>query len=910
MKSLLSALLLLLSFHAWAAPEAPLAGIDIPYTQHTLPNGLTLIVHEDHKAPIVTANIWYHVGSKDEKPGKTGFAHLFEHLMLNGSQHYNDDFFKPLEQIGASNINGTTNADRTNYYATVPTPALDRLLWLLSDQMGYLLPAVNQARLDEQRGVVQNEKRQNENQPYGKVNEALSAALYPAGHPYSWTTIGSMADLDRASLDDVRTWFKTWYGAGNATLVIAGDITPEEALRKTEHYFGALAGGPALSRTQQWVPKLDGEKRVSLQDRVPQTAIHIVWPVAPTTADDSTLLSLVSDVLGEGKSSRLYRRLVQADLAATQVAAFISDRELASQFHLYALLRPGADAAAAERAMKDELARFLAEGPSADELERARTGEYAAFVRSLEGVSGKSAVLAQGQIYDGTPDAYQRALRVMRDATPQQLRDTARRWLGEGRVVLTVEPIPAYQKAAQDADRRMLPAVGDTPQVRMPKFQRATLANGLQLVVAERHEAPVVQMNLLIGGGHAAGAGDKPGIAEFTAAMLGEGTTTRDAVSIAQRKEELGAVIAADAGDDASAVGLAAIRARLQPSVELFADVALHPAFATDALERMKPRRLAAIGQLSASPGGIAQRLMPALVYGDAHPYAQPNLGLGTPDSIRATTPDDLRAFYTRWYRPDNATLVVAGDITLAEARALAEQYFGAWRAPAQALPPPSLPTVALPSKPRLFLVDRPGAEQSLIHIAQLSPPRADADHQAMFVVNNVLGGKFISRLNMNLREAKHWSYGVSSGRGANRGQSLFEINAPVETAHTADSLREIDREVRALLGTRKPTAQEIREAKDAITKSLPSSIETSGQLNAQMSYMLTYGLPDDYYDTYVDKLSGLGPRQLDAAAHKLIQPQALTWIVVGDLSKIEAPIRALKLGEVQVLDAQGRVLR
>ncbi|HVT37358.1 MAG TPA: pitrilysin family protein, partial [Nevskiaceae bacterium] len=670
---------------AAARADDALPPVEIAYQKHILGNGLTVILHEDHKAPIVTANIWYHVGSKNEQPGKTGFAHLFEHLMLNGSQHYNDDFFKPLEAIGASNINGTTNSDRTNYYATVPTPALDRLLWLLSDQMGYLLPAVDQPRLDEQRGVVENEKRQGENKPYGHVQETLAAALYPTGHPYSWTTIGSKEDLDHASIADVQAWFRQWYGAGNAVLVVAGDIQPDEALKKIEHYFGGLSGGPVLARPQRWIAPLPAEKRVALQDRVPQTLVQIVWPVPGSSEDENTLLSLAADVLGGGRNSRLYKRLVYRDRSATSAGTWFNDRELSSELAFDLMVKPGGDAAAVESAAREELAKFLHDGPTAEELARVKTARYAGFVRGLESISGKSAVLAESEIYGGRPDDYLRSLKVLREATPEQVRTAAVRWLGAGRVVLTVTPVPDYAPAAGDADRAHLPAVGATPNVHLPPFERATLSNGLKLVLAQRHEAPVVNMNLIVDAGQAAGAGGKPGLPGYTASMLMQGTVTRDLFAISQREEELGADVGSELSDDSSNVTLSAIKARLEPSVELYADVALHPSFPADEVERLKPLRLAAIAQMMSSPQGITTNLLPQLLYRDGHPYDIAYAGLGGADAIRSTTADDLRAFYRRWYRPDNATLVVAGDITLPELKALAEKYFGAWQAPPEA---------------------------------------------------------------------------------------------------------------------------------------------------------------------------------------------------------------------------------
>jgi zinc protease len=454
-KALFAIAIVALTAPGLAATQLP--DIDIPYTKTVLPNGLTLIVHEDHKAPIVAVNVWYHVGSKDERPGRTGFAHLFEHLMFNGSENFNDEFFRPLEPAGATKMNGSTWLDRTNYFQNVPTSALDLTLWLESDRMGHLLGAIDQKKLDEQRGVVQNEKRQGENQPYGKVDELIAQNTYPAGHPYSWETIGSMADLNAASLDDVKEWFRTYYGAANAVLVLAGDITAEEAKKKVELYFGDIPSGPTIKRQQAWVAKMTGEKRAMMQDHVPQARIYKTWNIPGYNTHDFALLDLASDLLGSGKNSRLYKRLVYTDQIATSVSVGLGPFEIGSQFQITATVKPGGDPRAVEKVLDEELAKFLRDGPTAAELDRVRISGFASFVRGIEridGSGGKSYILAQSEVYGGSPDFYKQYLKWIREATAKDVQGVSKQWLSDGVFVVNVVPTPEYHVASMRATRR------------------------------------------------------------------------------------------------------------------------------------------------------------------------------------------------------------------------------------------------------------------------------------------------------------------------------------------------------------------------------------------------------------------------------------------------------------------------
>ncbi|HEY8508384.1 MAG TPA: pitrilysin family protein, partial [Steroidobacteraceae bacterium] len=814
---------------------------------------------------------------------------------------------------GATKMNGTTWLDRTNYYQNVPTSALDLALFLESDRMGHLLGVIDQKKLDEQRGVVQNEKRQGENRPYGKVDEFIAQNTYPPGHPYSWTTIGSMEDLNAASLEDVKEWFRTYYGAANAVLVIAGDVKTEEVIRKVEHYFGDIPSGPVLKRHQSWIAKMSGEKRAMMQDRVPQARIYKTWNIPGIATREWALLDVAADVLGGGKNGRLYKRLVYTDQTATAVSVGVGPFEIGSQFQIVVTVKPGADIAAVERALDEEVAAFLRTGPTKEELERIRTYGLAAFMRALEridGSGGKSAILAQSKVYTGSADGYKNYFRWIYEATPAQIRDVAQQWLSDGVFVLEVHPVPEYRTLATKADRSKLPEVGEPPELKLPPLQRTTLSNGLKVALAERHNAPIVQVTLIADVGYAADSLARPGMAKLAIGMLDEGTTTRSALEIAERAEMLGAQLQAGATLDRSFLGVNALSTKLPESLELFSDILRNPAFREEDLGRLKTQTLASIQQEKAQPVGLASRLFPKLIFGEGHAYANPFSGNGFEKTVSEITPADLREFHRRWMRPDNATLLVVGDTTLEQIQPLLEKYLGGWKAPAEPLPKKNLSQVERPHTPRVFLVDRPGAEQSVIYAGYAGPSRSDPDYIALTTANTVLGGNFISRLNMNLRETKHWSYGAYSSLVTAEGPGAFIVRAPVQTDKTAEAMQETLKELRDILGARTASEDEIEFARNSIALALPGSNETANDVAGSYSDIIIYGLPDTYWNDFVRDINALTPQQVAEATKKLIHPDSLTWVVVGDLSRIEDSVRKLNFGEVRVLDAEGNVVR
>jgi len=884
------------------------AEIDIPYTEFTLDNGLRVIVHEDHKAPIVAVNIWYHVGSKNENPGKTGFAHLFEHLMFNGSENYNDEYFKPFDRVGATAQNGTTWLDRTNYFQNVPSTAVDLALWMESDRMGHMLGAVTQDRLDEQRGVVQNEKRQGDNQPYGKVYELLQKNLFSSDHPYSWETIGSMADLNAASLEDVIEWFNTYYGPNNAVLVLAGDITPEVAREKVELYFGDIPPGPPVTKHDIWAPKLAQDSRISMQDRVPQARIFKNWVGPHFTSADADLLTIAGAILSNGKTSRMYQRLVYEDQTATAVDAEPIFFEIAGFVGVDATAQPGGDLGAIEAAIDEEMARFLEDGPTQEEVDRAVTGIRAELIRGLEeigGFGGKAQLLARNATYAGDASFYKTSMRRMEEATPEAIRDAARRWNSAGSFTLEVHPFPDATAKGAGADRSSGPPMPDSfPDVDFDNFERGFLSNGMELLVANRDAVPVIQFNMLLDAGYAADAHAKLGTSNLVMTMLDEGTAKRTSLEISDELAMLGANLNATANLDQSAISLNSLKENLDDSLDVYADVITNPAFPQAELDRLKKQVSAGIQAEQNSPIQLALRIVPSLIYGEGHAYNMPLTGSGTEDSVASIARDDLVRFHDTWFRPNNATLVIVGDTTLAEIQPKLEKLFARWDA--RDVPQKDVGAVELNDTEQVFIVDRPDAEQSLIISAHIVPPTNNPDEFAIQAMNDVLGGAFSARVNMNLREDKSWAYGAYTFVLGGAGPRPYIGYAPVQTDKTAPSMAELRRELAEIRSTRPPEDDELDRVMDDSTLSLPGNWETADAVADSLGEMVRYGYDDDYWDKYAGRIRGLTLGDVSTAAKDYVQPDKLVWIVVGDRKKIEQEVRSLEFGEVTFLDVDG----
>ena len=893
------------------APAALAAtDISLPYDQFELDNGLRVIVHEDRKAPLVAVSVWYHVGSKDEPDGKTGFAHLFEHLMFNGSENYDGEWFEPLQEVGATDLNGTTWFDRTNYFQTVPTTALERVLWMESDRMGHLLGAVTQEKLDNQRGVVQNEKRQGDNQPYGRAEYSVLAGLLPAGHPYQHSTIGSMEDLDAASLDDVKSWFEEHYGAANSVLVLAGDIDEKTARPLVEKYFGDIPAGPPLVRTKADAPKLDVDKHEIMYDRVPQPRHDRNWVAPGRTSREAVHLTLAAQILGGGKTSRLYQKLVHELELATEARANLQDQELMSFYSVTVDAKADADLDRVQRETEKVLSDFLAKAPAKAELDRARTAITASVLRGLEkvgGFGGKAVTLAEGALYADDPGFILKQLQWLDEATAKDVLAAAREVMNAGYYQLDILPFPDYSTKASEVNRAAgIPDVTTTPDLKFPAVEEAQLSNGVKVVLATRSAMPLVQVSVQFDAGYAADGtqGGRLGGASFTGAMLDEGTRRRSALEIAEELEGLGARLSSGSTLDTTGVGMSALKANLKASLDVLSDVVRNPAFTADEIEKLRSRWIAGIAQEKASPSQLALRLLPPEIYGKGHAYGVPFTGSGTEDSIKGLTRDDLVHFHETWLRPDNATIFVVGDVTMEEMKPLLESVFGDWRAPARPMLKKNIAEVERPQTGKVIIIDKPGSPQSQILAGHVAPPTGAPNDVAITAMNDILGGQFTARVNMNLREAKGWAYGAYTFLQGARGQRPFLVFAPVQTDKTKESIAELIKEMNAYKKARPATADELRRAVLSNTRSLPGEYETSADVLGSLTSSARYGRPWNYPETLKEQFEGLGRAEIDAAAAEVVHPESLIWLIVGDRAKIEAGIRALNLGPVEVRSA------
>lgn len=931
----LVALLLAFTPPLHAAEPAPVAtlveAVDIPYQAFTLPNGLRVIVHEDRKAPVVALSVWYHIGSKDEPANKTGFAHLFEHLMFNGSENSNVDFFKPLESVGATDLNGTTWFDRTNYFETVPTGALEFALFLESDRMGHLLGAIDQEKLTNQIGVVQNEKRQGDNEPYGLVEYAQLAALFPEGHPYRHSTIGSMADLKGASLEDVKNWFRAHYGPNNAVLVLAGDIDAATARPLVAKWFGAIPRGPDTPRPQIAVPTLPAPVEQVMKDRVATTRIYRNW-VAPGVNDpDAVPLDIALQVLGGLASSRLDNILVRQDKTAVSVSAGLQPFEKVSLVEVTANVRPGVDSTVVAAKLDTIIADFLKNGPTADEVERAATREVAGRIAGLEsvgGFGGKAVTLAEGAVYSNDPAKYKKDLARYAAATPASVAAAARKWLSRPAYRLVVEPgertasdvaaaggssrpryyrdprtekgaaAPAISLAAAKprVDRTSPPPVKPIDDLVFPKVERTTLSNGIEVVLARRTTVPTVRVAVSFDAGNAADPKAKLGTQALMLSLLDEGTKTRNSIQIAEEQERLGATISSGATMDRTSVGMFALKANLAPSLDLLADIIQNPAFAPGEVERLRNQLLASIAAENAEPRGLARRTLPPLLYGAAHPYGVPLSGSGTEAGVKAVTRADLVTFHQGWIRPDNARIFATGDVTLAELKPLLEARLGRWAKPASAKGVKTfrLDRMARPS--RIVLVDRPQSPQSYIMAGHLLPFEGTDDPLAFTTANEVVGGSFLSRLNMDLREQKGWAYGAFTSASLVRETMPFYLIAPVQTDRTGESILAALADIKSFLTDAGVSAEERERTINNQIRSLPGSFETSADLLGALMTNDTLGRPDDYYTRLADRYRALSAADLDKAARAAIRPEALIWVVVGDAARVRPQLDAVKL--------------
>ena len=918
-----------------AAPAAPIAAgaqaqaqqstpaAEIRYERYKLSNGLEVLLHEDHKLPIVSVDIWYHVGPVKERAGRTGFAHLFEHMMFEGSKHVGEKaHFKYLEQAGATDINGTTSFDRTNYFETVPANQLETALWLESDRMGFLLDTLDRTKLANQRDVVRNERRQSiEGRPYGIVDEELYHQLFPKTHPYYADVMGSHADVEAARLADIREFFTEYYAPNNATLAIAGDYDPAAIKALIEKYFGAIPTGPAVPVTPVVTPAITAERRTVVTDSVQLPKVILGWLSPQAFAAGDADADVAAHILGSGKSSRMYRELVYKQQIAQSAECYNDSEALASTLVCELIAKPGVTPEKLETEAEKIVDGLMQDGPTAGEVEWARNKVETGLISGLQrlgGFGGVADMLNYYNQYTGDPGYLPKDLARYDAVTPARVKKLAQETLGKehgvvvygvpGKKVLNdvprspedtdasvkIEPVHSAAFEAAEAWRSTPPKPGPQPEPVLPQPTVFKLSNGLTVYLVERHELPIVAVQLISLAGGDSNPVDRPGLAGITAAMLTEGTARRTADEIAGEASRLGTDINSSSDANAARIELSLLSKYAGSGLELMADSAMHPTFPTADLERVRANRKTELLQQQDSPFGLAQRAGLLNLYGPTSPYGYDPLGSAA--SLRDLTREDVAGFYGRHFGPKSSLLELTGDLTAAEARKLVEAAFGKWNSAAVASAPPAAP--AAPTR-RILIVDKPGAPQTALIAFGVGQARGAQDYPAAAAMNNALGGLFSSRINMNLREEHGYTYGAFSFFRYYRGMGPFLAGAQVRADVTAPAAEQLFKELDGL-HSRPLTDAELRLSKDSIIRGLPGDFESAERVNGQLAALWLFGLPLDYYTKLPAAIEGVTSADAQQAAAKYIHPENMLVIAVGDKSKIEAGLKDLKLGPVE----------
>ena len=893
----------------------------IKYQEMTLPNGLRVVMHVDKSTPIVAVNVWYHVGSKDEAAGRTGFAHLFEHMMFQGSKNYDADYFTPLQEAGA-NINGSTTSDRTNYYEVVPSNFLELALYMEADRMGGLLEAMTIEKLNNQRDVVKNERRQRvDNQPYGTAGERIGEIMFPKGHPYNWSVIGSLDDLSAASLEDVKGFFRQYYVPNNASLVIAGDFDPKQAEMMVKKHFGGIARGTAdIKRPNPAMPKLDKETRVSVEDPLaPLPRVSMVWHSVRQGDKDEAALDMLGSILSDGRGSRLQSNLQFGKELVQQIGGGNGTREVAGTFQVSATARQGKSLEEIEKEINVELERIKQTAPSSEELARALNQVETGTIFGLQTVLNKADALNSNAIFYGKPDRFQEQLNEYRKVTPADIQRVAKNYLTANRLVMTFMPGKAGARGAMNAaanrptsvsddkkkkttpDATKLPKAGADPQFSLPPIEKMKLSNGLEVWTVRQTELPIVSMNMVFKTGGTFEAADKSGVSALTATLLDDGTKTRSALDIANSLQALGASVGAGSGWDSSSVSLSSLTKNLDPALDIFADVIVNPIFPETELESVRKRSLGSFIQRRSNPNIISSVVYDRVLYGKDHPYGRQLSG--DEISIKGITRADLVKSYESTFRPNNAVLIVVGDVEPKTLMPKLERAFAGWK-------PGEVSTGTLPDAPSLdkagiFLVDRPNSAQSVVSIGQIGVARDNPDYFPLQVMNSILGGQFSARVNMNLREDKGYTYGARTGYVYRRGAGPFSASADVQTAVTKESVVEFLKEINGIRGAIPISQQELEYNKQSIIRAYPRGFETIGQISGQLSNLVVYGLSDSYFNDYISKVNSVKLEDVNRVANKYLTPDKLAIVIVGDRKVIEPGLKDLKY-PITVLDTEG----
>ena len=913
-------------------PAKPLKVPELKYEKFTLPNGLVVLMHEDHRLPLVAVDLWYHVGPLNERAGRTGFAHLFEHMMFEGSEHVGEKaHIKYVQGAGATDVNGTTDFDRTNYFETVPSNQLELALWLESDRMGFLLEGLDREKLTNQRDVVRNERRQGEGTPYELASEQVYHLLFPKEHPYYANVIGSHADIEAARLNDVRDFFKQFYTPNNASLAVAGDFDPAKLKALLTKYFGPIPQGPKVDPVAVTTAPITEQRRATVTDTVKLPQLRVAFLTPPAYAPGDADTDLLIEILGGGKASRLNQVLVYKQQVAQSVRCFNNSLKLTSITECSITAKPNVKLEDLEATFWQQVAKLQTEGPTKEELDSARTGNLTRTITGLErlgGFGGVADTLNRYNQYTGDPGYLSKNLARYQSATTASLKQAATKYLNKNQAVVVscvpgkkvvddvprspadtdadIKLTPPYTAAFEEQQnwRKTPPAAGPATAFSLPVPKTFTLKNGLQVYLVEDKQLPVLSASIVTRAGSENNAAPQAGLATMTAALLNEGTTTRNATQLADDIESIGARMLTTATVDSAAVTVSVLSNNADAGLDLLSDVILHPAFSPEDLDRLRKQRLVGIAQETDSVIATARRVGPRLLFGD-QPYGESPIG--TLDSVRSLTRDDITSFYKNHYGSADSALILSGDVSLEEARRLAEQYFGTWTGTAAA--DVTLPPAPAPPALRIALVDKPGAPQTALVVYGLGLPVTTPDLQALQVMNYTLGGAFASRINMNLREVHGYTYGANSIFANYREGGAFYAGGLIKTDVTAPAAQQLMLELKRIQ-TEPPTEAELKEAKIARVQSLPGQFETTNATASAMASIFLYKRPLDYYATLPASYLAVTPEAVERVAKTDIHPDHVIIVAVGDRSKIEPSLKELNLAPIEYVDPTGNPIK
>ena len=898
---------------------------EIKFEKYNLPNGLTVITHEDHRLPLVAVDLWYHVGPLNERAGRTGFAHLFEHMMFEGSEHVGEKaHIKYVQSAGATDVNGTTSFDRTNYFETMPSNQLELALWLESDRMGFLMEGLDREKLANQRDVVRNERRQGEGRPYYVANEEVFHLLFPKGHPYYGAVIGSHADIESARIADVRDFHQEFYTPNNASIAIAGDFDPKTLREMLVKYFGPIPGGPKVEPVTATTPAITSQRRATVTDTVQLPQLQIAWLTPALYTPESYSVSAALYALGGAKVSRLDEALVYKAQTAQSVSCDDQALKLTGIVECDITAKPGVKLEDLEATFWREVAKLQQEGPTADELESSKAMTLTRKISGLQrlgGFGGVADTLNQYNQYTNDPDFLPKDVAMTEAVTMAGAKAAAVKYFNKDAAVVVyclpgkkvLDDVPR-SPADTDANvkitnpytpdfetsqewRKNKPAAGPPPVLHLPVPAEFKLENGLTVLLVENHALPVLTAELVSRAGSENNDAGKSGLATLTASIMSDATESRNLEKLASDQEKVGTNVVAQAGMDSSALYMSLLTSHVDAGMDLLADIAQHPAFNAEDVERDRKRRLVQIAQETDNVTSMALRVGPKLIFGD-QPY-----GLttgGTAESIKSLTSGDIVSFYKNHYGPKDSVLVLAGDVTRDDAEKLANRYFGKWAANTE--PSAEIPAAPAPQPTHVVIVDKPGAPQTALYAFGLGVAESSPDSPTLDVMNYTLGGSFASRINMNLREVHGYTYGARSAFTQYREGGQFYSGSLVRTDVTAPAAKEMMAEIRNF--PQKPsTADELAAAKEALVRALPGKFETTTAVAGAINSIFIYNRPLDYYAKLPEKYQAVSDSDIAASAKKYIHPDQLVIVTAGDRAKIEPGLKEAGLGPVEVRD-------